>query len=342
MERARDLFEQALEKCPEKSCKPIFLMYAQFEEEHGLAKRSMAVLDRATKVVIDADKMEVCQNNWISWVPSSLCLFSFYSSSPFTLPKLLPTTVYPLPDPSTNVLSKSFPTNKPPKCVSDSHLWSGSWAKLIVHAPSTHMLHSSAILASTLDSGKSGIISKSRLVARIRSGRCCASSEVSKRNSTPKRDTWRHRWLPKKESRKRTTMFLRILWLQQNGLLVARKVQRLFLRSRVRMSGWRKHLCLLPQRKTRTRSRFRTTRIYDCSCYSCCNVFIVVSLVALFFRLFAIPTIDFRFAKVFPKCFPSIFLEEWLCDPSVDCFSRYFEFDRMTSESVNDFDVHME
>ena len=55
MERARDLFEQALEKCPEKSCKPIFLMYAQFEEEHGLAKRSMSVLDRATKVVSDAD-----------------------------------------------------------------------------------------------------------------------------------------------------------------------------------------------------------------------------------------------------------------------------------------------
>ena len=60
MERARDLFEQALEKCPEKSCKPIFLMYAQCEEEHGLAKRSMSVLDRATKVVSDADKMEVC------------------------------------------------------------------------------------------------------------------------------------------------------------------------------------------------------------------------------------------------------------------------------------------
>ena len=35
-------------------------MYTQFEEEHGLAKRSMSVLDRATKVVSDADKMEVC------------------------------------------------------------------------------------------------------------------------------------------------------------------------------------------------------------------------------------------------------------------------------------------
>jgi pre-mRNA-splicing factor SYF1 len=59
VERARDLFEQALEKCPPKSCKPIFLMYAQFEEEHGLAKRAMAVYDRATQIVKDEDKFEV-------------------------------------------------------------------------------------------------------------------------------------------------------------------------------------------------------------------------------------------------------------------------------------------
>lgn len=59
LERARDLFEQALEKCPEKSCKPIFLMYAKLEEEYGLAKRAMKIYDRATQVVVDADKFEV-------------------------------------------------------------------------------------------------------------------------------------------------------------------------------------------------------------------------------------------------------------------------------------------
>lgn len=59
MERARDLFEQALEKCPAKSCKPLFLMYAQLEEEHGLAKRAMAIYDRATQVVADEAKFEV-------------------------------------------------------------------------------------------------------------------------------------------------------------------------------------------------------------------------------------------------------------------------------------------
>lgn len=59
IERTRDLFEQALDKCPPKSCKPIFLMYATFEEEHGLAKRAMAIYDRACQVVTDNDKFDV-------------------------------------------------------------------------------------------------------------------------------------------------------------------------------------------------------------------------------------------------------------------------------------------
>jgi len=59
LERARDLFEQALEKCPPQSCKPIFLMYTQLEEEYGLAKRAMSIYERATQVVVDEDKFEV-------------------------------------------------------------------------------------------------------------------------------------------------------------------------------------------------------------------------------------------------------------------------------------------
>ena len=41
------------------------MMYATFEEEHGLIKRSMAIYDRATKVVADADKFEVCVNPFL-------------------------------------------------------------------------------------------------------------------------------------------------------------------------------------------------------------------------------------------------------------------------------------
>ncbi len=35
-------------------------MYAQLEEEHGLAKRAMKIYERATEIVADADKFEVC------------------------------------------------------------------------------------------------------------------------------------------------------------------------------------------------------------------------------------------------------------------------------------------
>ncbi|KIK63667.1 hypothetical protein GYMLUDRAFT_40747 [Collybiopsis luxurians FD-317 M1] len=59
LERARDLFEQALEKCPPKSCKSIFLMYAKLEEDYGLAKRAMSIYDRATQVVADEDRFEM-------------------------------------------------------------------------------------------------------------------------------------------------------------------------------------------------------------------------------------------------------------------------------------------
>ncbi|KAJ7261364.1 protein prenylyltransferase [Mycena haematopus] len=59
LERARDLFEQALEKCPPKSSKPLFLMYAKLEEDFGLAKRSMSIFDRATQAVGDEDKFEM-------------------------------------------------------------------------------------------------------------------------------------------------------------------------------------------------------------------------------------------------------------------------------------------
>jgi pre-mRNA-splicing factor SYF1 len=34
-------------------------MYAQLEEDHGLAKRAMLIYDRATQVVADGEKFEV-------------------------------------------------------------------------------------------------------------------------------------------------------------------------------------------------------------------------------------------------------------------------------------------
>ena len=55
MERARDLFEQALENCPAKHSKNIFLLYAQLEEEYGLARHALRIYDRATRSVDPSD-----------------------------------------------------------------------------------------------------------------------------------------------------------------------------------------------------------------------------------------------------------------------------------------------
>jgi len=59
MERARDLFEQAIGKIPPEETRPIFLMYAQLEEEHGLVKNAMAVYDRACKLVSPPERHDL-------------------------------------------------------------------------------------------------------------------------------------------------------------------------------------------------------------------------------------------------------------------------------------------
>ncbi|BBN08894.1 pre-mRNA-splicing factor SYF1 [Marchantia polymorpha subsp. ruderalis] len=59
LERARDLFEQAVEKVPAEDAKPLYLQYAKLEEQHGLDRHAMAVYERATKAVADNEKMSV-------------------------------------------------------------------------------------------------------------------------------------------------------------------------------------------------------------------------------------------------------------------------------------------
>ena len=59
IERLRDLFEQAVEGCPEKFAKTLYLMYGALEEERGLARHAMRIYERATRAVSDADRAEV-------------------------------------------------------------------------------------------------------------------------------------------------------------------------------------------------------------------------------------------------------------------------------------------
>eukprot|EP01132_Coremiostelium_polycephalum_P005082 gene5082-6326_t len=59
LERARDLFEQVLLKCPTKDSKIFYLMYANLEEQYGLARHSMAVYDRACRNVAQEDRFNL-------------------------------------------------------------------------------------------------------------------------------------------------------------------------------------------------------------------------------------------------------------------------------------------
>nr|XP_026690906.1 pre-mRNA-splicing factor SYF1 [Ciona intestinalis] len=59
LERARDLFEQALDGCPAKFAKNLYLLYAKLEEEYGLSRHAMAVYERATKAVLTDQRHEL-------------------------------------------------------------------------------------------------------------------------------------------------------------------------------------------------------------------------------------------------------------------------------------------
>ncbi|KAI9679250.1 MAG: pre-mRNA-splicing factor syf1 [Caeruleum heppii] len=56
IERLRDLFEQAVEGCPPKFAKVLYLMYGSLEEERGLARHAMRIYERATRAVSDEDR----------------------------------------------------------------------------------------------------------------------------------------------------------------------------------------------------------------------------------------------------------------------------------------------
>ena len=59
LERLRDLFEQAVEGCPPKFAKVLYLMYGNLEEERGLARHAMRIYERATRAVADEDKFDL-------------------------------------------------------------------------------------------------------------------------------------------------------------------------------------------------------------------------------------------------------------------------------------------
>jgi pre-mRNA-splicing factor SYF1 len=59
IERLRDLFEQAIEGCPPRFAKSLYLMYGNLEEDRGLARQAMRIYERATRAVSDEDRAEM-------------------------------------------------------------------------------------------------------------------------------------------------------------------------------------------------------------------------------------------------------------------------------------------
>ena len=99
IERLRDLFEQAVEDCPPKFAKTIYLMYGNLEEERGLARHAMRIYERATRAVGDDDRAD---------------MFNFYitkSASNFGLSSTRPIyerAITALPDAEAKVMCLKF------------------------------------------------------------------------------------------------------------------------------------------------------------------------------------------------------------------------------------------
>ena len=61
IERVRDMFQRCLESCPPDECAEFFLMDAEFEEQHGLAKRALGVYRAMCDKVPKEEKLTAYQ-----------------------------------------------------------------------------------------------------------------------------------------------------------------------------------------------------------------------------------------------------------------------------------------
>ncbi|CAM9403150.1 unnamed protein product [Chrysoparadoxa australica] len=59
LERARDMFEQAVSTVPEKNAAEIYLKYEKLEEEHGLVRKATNILERACQAVPVDQKLDM-------------------------------------------------------------------------------------------------------------------------------------------------------------------------------------------------------------------------------------------------------------------------------------------
>lgn len=78
LERARELFEQAVADAPPKYARRLYLLYAKLEEEFGLAKHALKIYDRACKVVPDDQKYDM----YVLYIAKTAELFGVVKARP--------------------------------------------------------------------------------------------------------------------------------------------------------------------------------------------------------------------------------------------------------------------
>lgn len=90
VERTRELFEQAVDGCAPAFAKPLYLLYASFEEDHGLARHAMHIYERAAEAVPQAEKYEV----WQLYIKRAATVFGVTCVPPGH-PRCVPGLVWP-------------------------------------------------------------------------------------------------------------------------------------------------------------------------------------------------------------------------------------------------------
>ena len=78
IQRLRELFEQAVENCPPKFAKVLYLVYGDLEEERGLPSNAIRIYEGATRAVAEEERFEM----FYFYIMKSASNFSLTSTRP--------------------------------------------------------------------------------------------------------------------------------------------------------------------------------------------------------------------------------------------------------------------
>jgi pre-mRNA-splicing factor SYF1 len=221
IERARDLFEDAVAHVPPKFAKNLFLMYAKMEEDYGLAKRAMKVYDRAIDKVAKADQFEVrCPASNLTWltIRQAFEVLIARTATNFGLPATRPVyqrALETLPDAETAEMCIRFAALERKLGEIDRarsiYAHGSQFCDPRINPDYWATWHSFELDTGSEDTFREYLRSASVLLCLLLGLTRVQSSEVCKRASIPKAHTYAPRQRPKKRPRRSQTR-LKMLW----------------------------------------------------------------------------------------------------------------------------------